>query len=93
MILLTKFPKEASLFLVGVNTKLLQNFSWNQVRTSKLEAPSTSKFETISLAVSRPLPEQRHPADQPAEQVNFKPTVGFNVRLVATSEDKLQASF
>ena len=61
--------------------------------TSKLEAPSTSKFEAISLAVSRPLPEQRHPADQPAEQVNFKPTVGFNVRPVATSEDELQASF
>ena len=61
--------------------------------TSKLEAPSTSKFEAISLAVSRPLPEQRHPADQPAEQVNFKPTVGFNVRPLATSEDELQASF
>ena len=61
--------------------------------TSKLEAPSTSKFEAISLAVSRPLLEQRHPADQPAEQVNFKPTVGFNVRPVATSEDELQASF
>ena len=61
--------------------------------TSKLEAPSTSKFKAISLAVSRPLPEQRHPADQPAEQVNFKPTIGFNVRPVATSEDELQASF
>ena len=61
--------------------------------TSKLEAPSTSKFEAISLVVSRPLPEQRHPADQPAEQVNFKPTVGFNVRPGATSEDELQASF
>ena len=58
--------------------------------TSKLEAPCTSKFEAISLAVSRPLPEQRHSADQPAEQVNFKPTVGFNVCPVATSEDELQ---
>ena len=61
--------------------------------TSKLEAPSTSKFEAISLAVSRPLPEQRHSANQPAEQVNFKPTVGFNVCPVATSENELQASF
>ena len=34
VILLTKFPKEASLFLVGVNTKLLQNFSWNQVQVN-----------------------------------------------------------
>ena len=58
--------------------------------TSKPEASSTSKFEAISLAVSifRPLPERRHSADQPAEQVNFKPTVGFNVRPVATSEDQ-----
>ena len=62
--------------------------------TSKqLEASSTSKFEAISLAVSTPLPEQRHSANQPAEQVNFKPTVGFNVCTVATSEDELQASF
>ena len=61
--------------------------------TSKLEAPSTSKFEAISLAISTPLPEQRHSANQPAEQVNFKLTVGFNVCLVATFEDELQASF
>ena len=61
--------------------------------TSKLEAPSTSKFEAISLAVCTAFPEQRHSANQPAEQVNFKPTVGFNVCPVATSEDKLQASF
>ena len=61
--------------------------------TSKLEAPCTSKFEAISLAVSRPLPEQRHSANQPAEQVNFTPTVGFNVCPVPTSEDELQASF
>ena len=61
--------------------------------TSKLEAPSTSKFEAISLAVSTPLPEQWHSTNQPAEQVNFKPTVGFNVCPVATSEDELQASF
>ena len=55
--------------------------------TSKLEAPSTSKFEAISLAVSTPLPEQRHSANQPAEQVRF------NVCPVATSKDELQASF
>ena len=61
--------------------------------TSKLQAPSTSKFEAISVAVSTPLPEQRHSANQPAEQVNFKPTVGFNVCPVATSKDELQASF
>ena len=61
--------------------------------TSKLEAPSTSKFEAIYLAVSRPLPEQWYSANQPAKQVNFKPTVGFNVCPVATSEDELQASF
>ena len=64
-----------------------------KIQQSKLEAPSTSKFEAISLAVSRPLPEQRHSANQPAEQVNFKPTVGFNVCPVATFEDELQASF
>ena len=39
------------------------------------------------------MPEQRHFANQPAEQVNFKPIVGFNVCPVATSEDELQASF
>ena len=50
-------------------------------------------MEAISLPVSTPLPEQRHSANQPAEEVNFKPTVGFNVCPVATSEDKLQASF
>ena len=61
--------------------------------TSKPKAPSTSKLEAIFLAVSRPLPERRHSSDQPAEQVNFKPTVGFNVRPVATSEDELQASY
>ena len=61
--------------------------------TSKLEALSTSKFEAIFLALSTPLPEQRHSANQPAEQVNFKPTVGFNVCPVATSKDELQASF
>ena len=61
--------------------------------TSKLEAPNTSKFEAVSLAVSTPLPEKRHSANQPAEQVNFKPTVGFNICPVATSEDELQASF
>ena len=61
--------------------------------TSKLETPSKNKFEAISLAVSRPLPEQRHSADQPAEQVNFKPTVGFYVRPVATSEDNCKRPF
>ena len=34
VILLTKSPKEASLFLVGVNTKLLQNLSRNQVQVN-----------------------------------------------------------
>ena len=64
-----------------------------ETSTSKLEAPSTSKFEAISLAISTPLPEQRHSANQPAEQVNFKPTVGFNVCPVATSKDELQVFF
>ena len=88
MILLTKSPKEASRSKHKASTKFQLEPS-----TSKLEAPSTSKFEAISLAVSRPLPEQRHSANQPAELVNFKPTVGFNVCPVATSEDELQASF
>ena len=61
--------------------------------TSKLEAPSTSEFEAISLVVSRPLPEQRHPTDQPAEQVNFKPTVGFNVRPVALLKTNCKCPF
>ena len=39
------------------------------------------------------MPKQRHSANQPAEQVNFKPTVDFNVCPVATSENELQASF
>ena len=61
--------------------------------TSGLGAPSTGKFEAISPAVFTPLPEQRHSANQPTEQVNFKPTVGFKVYPVATSQDELQASF
>ena len=39
------------------------------------------------------MPKQRHSTNQPADQVNFKPTIGFNVCPVATSEDELQASF
>ena len=82
---------ERSFSVFGRSKHKASTKSQPEPSTSKPEAPSTSKF--ISLAVSRPLPEQRHPADQPAEQVNFKPTVGFNVRPVATSEDELQASF
>ena len=67
--------------------------SKHKASTKSQPEPSTSKFEAISLAVSTPLPEQWHSANQPAEQVNFKPTVGFNVCPVATSEDDLQASF
>ena len=84
---------ERSFSVFGRSKHKASTKSQPEPSTSKLEAPSTSKFEAIFLAVSRPLPEQRHSADQRADQVNFKPTVGFNVRPVATSEDELQASF
>ena len=84
---------ETSFSVSGRSKHKASTKSQPEPSTSKLEAASTSKFEAISLAVSTPLPEQRHSANQPAEQVNFKPTFGFNVHPVATSKDKLQASF
>ena len=82
-----------SFFVSGRSKHKVSTKSQLEPSTSKLEAPSTSKFEAISLAVSTPLLKQWHSTNQPAEQVNFKPTVRFNVCPVATSEDELQASF